>query len=524
MLNKKILVSVLGTGLLLGLGWPPLPLTFLLFIGFLPLFIFSDSMLVSEKKTPVFIYAFLALLIRNLIILHWIAMVTPSGCLLIVILLSILFGLVIAAFHWFRQRIAARWAGYILLTSLWICAEWIAEHLLKCPWTNMGLGMAKPFSLVQWYEYTGIAGGTLWILLINIMLYESYRVFKPGPVPYSRKIKWTLGSGTLLCFLIPAVYSYTVYVNYLSSMNAVQVVAVQSNFSPGTKFDPKTSEKSLDLLIKLSKKGAQTSTEYFIWPETALEPWHALNEDSLNGNSGIAKIRSFLRLYPNASILTGALTYRMNAAHPADTNFYNSALAIESSDRIQIYHKSILVPGTETTMFQDKNGRAKGLYLYLGGLSKTFSTTKNDIFYSPTGLGVAPVICFESVFSSYVAHSLVYKGAGLIAVISNDAWWGNSAGTWQHMEYMRLLAIESRRAIACASNGGISSLIDQKGNAVNKSSPGIEAVLSAELTAREELTFFSAWPDLIPSASLIIATLTLICGILYQLTGKRTRA
>lgn len=521
MLNKKNLLPPLATGLLLGLGWPPLPFTFLLFIGLIPLLIFCDSLSVSEKKVPVFIYAFLGFMVRNLIILHWIARVSPSGCLLIVCLLSILFGLVIACFQWFRQRVKTRFPGYIVLISLWISAEWVSEHLLKCPWTNMGFGLAKPFSLAQWYEYTGIAGGTFWILLVNILLYECYRAFRPAAARPSDRAKWVLGIGTAFCCLVPAVYSYATYLNYLSTMNAVQVVAVQSNVSPEKKFDPKDSEKNLDLLISLSKKGAQNSTEFFIWPETAVEPWHALNEDSLNVNPSITKIQNFLELYPNACIITGALTYRKNPFHVADTNWYNSALDIESSGHMQLYHKSILVPGTETTPFQDRNGRAGGIYLYLGGLSRTFSTTKNDIFYSQSGMGIAPVICFESVFSSYVAHTLVLKGAAMIAVISNDAWWGRSAGTWQHMQYLRLLAIESRRSIACASNGGVSCLIDQKGNTIASAPAGTEAVLSAELNAREEPSFYSVHPDLISFGSILLAALMLAGAVVRSLLHKR---
>lgn len=514
------LLQAIATGLLLGLAWTPLPLGVLLFIAFIPLLICSDSLLQQYKPYQFFAFSFLALALRNLITLYWIGMVSPAACLGSIVLLSFVFAAVLVCFQWSRKT-GSRLISYLLLITLWVSAEWFCEEVLRFPWTSLGFGLAQEYSLVQWYEFTGIYGGTIWILGINILLYETYRTFTLPSGRQTTFIRRILAAASLIAILAPAGSSCLSYFNYRPSMDAIQVVVVQSDVSPHEKFKPEAARAQLARLIKLSRSAGKLNTEYFIWPETAIEPFHALNEDSLVRNESVLAIRNFLEAYPSGNVIAGAMTFRQNLMHPADTNWYNTALHIENSDKIQLYHKSKLVPGTETTMFQDENGKAHGVSLYLGGLTKTFSTTPNDIFYAESGMGIAPAICFESVFGAYISHDLVFKGAQLIAVISNDAWWGKSSGTSQHMEYLRLLAIENRRSVACSSNGGISCLIDQQGNLISKIPAGTEGAISAELLLREEPSFYAAHPQYIPLASLLLAILGILASVVLLLMGKK---
>lgn len=509
---KNLVYKVLAAGILLGLSWPPFPFGLALLFAFVPLFFYADALKAERSLLQLFLYSFLALCVRNLITLYWIGIVSPAACIGAVIILSSVFSIIIAAYQWYRNYLTAKIVSYIVFVSSWVAAEWFCEEVLKFPWTNLGFGLASQYSLVQWFEYTGIYGGTLWILIVNILIYETYRVFYPDISGKASSGKVILGLATVVIILAPVSYSYFSYLNYRPSMNAIQVVVVQSNIDNLHKFKSENSSLQLEKLIRLSSKAAKENTEYFIWPETALEPWHALNEDSLLENKSVVTIKRFLKAYPNANLITGALTYRVNSKN-TDSNWYNSALHIENTDHIQIYHKNKLVPGTETTLFQNNGGKSHGVALYLGGLTKTFSTTPNDIFYAESGMGIAPAICFESVFGEYISHNLVLKGAQLIAVISNDAWWGNSSGTWQHSEYMRLLAIENRRSLACASNGGISSLIDQEGNMISSAKSNTETALSGELLLREEPSFYALHPLYIPLTCLVITILGLLSAL-----------
>ena len=518
---KHPLFKVLAVGTFFGLAWPPLPTSMFLLVAFVPLYFYTEAISRKEVLNQLIIYTFIVLVIRNFIGLYWIAIVSPGACLGSVFLISAVFTLVITGYQWYRTLLKIKIVSYLLFISSWVAAEWFCEEILKFPWMNLGFGLASQFYFVQWYEYTGIYGGTVWILTVNILIYEGYQLYKSDLTLKSRSgIFSTLV--TVLAIVLPASFSYYTYLSYRPSMNAIQVVVVQTNTSSTQKFKRENSELQLGKLISMSRKAAKENTEYFIWPETALESWHALNEDSLAQNKSILTIQNFLRAYPNANIITGALTYKRNLNTRADSSWYNTALQIENSDHFQVYHKNILVPGTETVMFQGYNPGGARVSLYLGGLAKTFSTSANDIFYAESGMGIAPAICFESVFGAYISHNLVLKGAQLIAIISNDAWWGNSSGTWQHMEYMRLLAIENRRSLACASNGGISSLIDQEGNIISNARPGIETALSGELLLREEPSFYALHPDYIPFACTVLSIAGYLgATITYLIKGYR---
>lgn len=514
---KHPLFKALTVGTIIGLAWPPLPTGLFLLFAFVPLFFYIEAISRKETVNKLIIYAFSVLIIRNLIGLYWIGIVSLAACLGSVFLLSAIFTVVIAGFQWYRPVLKLKIVSYLLFTFSWVAAEWFCEEILKFPWMNLGFGLSSQFYLIQWYEYTGIYGGTIWILAVNILIYESYQAFfKPALINRSRSSVY-IAIITILTIGIPLVFSYVTYLNYRPSMNAIQVVVVQTNIGSSEKFKRENSEAQLDKLIYLSKNAAKENTEYFIWPETALEPWHSLNEDSLGQNKSILRIKNFLKAYPNANIITGALTYKRNLISSADSSWYNTALQIENSDHFQIYHKNILVPGTETSMFQTYNPGGALVSVYLGGLTKTFSTSANDIFYAESGMGIAPAICFESVFGAYISHNLVLKGAQLIAIISNDAWWGNSSGTWQHNEYMRVLAIENRRSLACASNGGISSLIDQEGNIISRARPGVETALSGELLLREEPSYYALHPDYIPFACTLLAIAGFLVAVITSL-------
>ena len=113
------------------------------------------------------------------------------------------------------------------------------------------------------------------------------------------------------------------------------------------------------------------------------------------------------------------------------------------------------------------------------------------MFVSPDdGLKVAPVICWESVFGEYVTEYVKEKGANLIFIITNDGWWGETPGHRQHNSFARLRAIETRRSIARSANTGISSLINQRGDELQRIGWWERSAIRGSLNASDHLTFY----------------------------------
>ncbi|MEO8795646.1 MAG: apolipoprotein N-acyltransferase, partial [Daejeonella sp.] len=122
-----------------------------------------------------------------------------------------------------------------------------------------------------------------------------------------------------------------------------------------------------------------------------------------------------------------------------------------------------------------------------------------SVFYSQSGIGAAPVICYESIWGAYVGD-YVKKGAQFIAIVTNDAWWGNTSGKDQHLQYAKLRAIETRRWVARSANTGISAFINQRGDIVKQSKWWTATALKADINLNDEITFYVETGDYIALA------------------------
>jgi apolipoprotein N-acyltransferase len=115
----------------------------------------------------------------------------------------------------------------------------------------------------------------------------------------------------------------------------------------------------------------------------------------------------------------------------------------------------------------------------------------------------APVICYESIYGEF-STEYIRLGADFLAVISNDAWWGNTQGHKQLLSYTRLRAIENRRSIARSANTGISALINENGEYLKKLDYGLEGTIAGEIPIVEKITFYTKYGDYIGRISFLI--------------------
>jgi apolipoprotein N-acyltransferase len=176
---------------------------------------------------------------------------------------------------------------------------------------------------------------------------------------------------------------------------------------------------------------------------------------------------------------------------------FNAAIQIENSSKVQFYHKSKLVPGVEQIPFAEQLAFLKPAFQAFGGSAGSYGKQeKPSVFYTQSGIGAAPVICYESIWGEYVAD-YVQQGAQFIAIITNDAWWGNTSGKDQHLLYAKLRAIETRRWVARSANTGISGFINQRGDIVQKSKWWTSTALKAEINLNDEQTFYVKHQDYI---------------------------
>ncbi len=110
---------------------------------------------------------------------------------------------------------------------------------------------------------------------------------------------------------------------------------------------------------------------------------------------------------------------------------------------------------------------------------------------------VGGLVCYESVDPVFVT-AFVQKGAEMITVVTNDSWYGKSSGPYQHKDFAMLRAVENRRSVVRCANGGISCIINAKGEILSETELYTKTTLVGEVPLQEEKTFFTENPLIIP--------------------------
>jgi len=158
----------------------------------------------------------------------------------------------------------------------------------------------------------------------------------------------------------------------------------------------------------------------------------------------------------------------------------------------------------------------------LGGTVGSLGYSENrDVFTSLDGkFKAAPIICYESIYGEFV-NGYVRNGANILLIITNDGWWGNTAGHRQHFSFAKLRAIETRRPLARSANTGISAFVNQRGDVIEKTEYWKPAVIKARLHTNDKFTFYVIYGDYIGRISTFVATLMLLISISFSLSKRR---
>ncbi|QJD96810.1 apolipoprotein N-acyltransferase [Mucilaginibacter robiniae] len=527
---RKNLLLAIFSGLLLWIAWPPTAYTsFLLFVGLVPMLMAIENIIqspVKQKGRLIFATSFIGFFAWNSLSIYWVYNALKEVGNLIAIPIALipysLGPLLMASACWlyYRFRLAtSRGIGLIGLVCFWMTYEYLHQSWdLAFPWMTLGNGFAVSHKWIQWYEYTGVYGGTIWIWAINILLFLLYTSLREAqPKAYRQK----LVTAFVLVLVLPLGFSLYRYYSFQEQPDPSNVVVVQPNVNPNAKFGT-PNQLEIDTLTHLSDSLAQPNTEYFIWPETALA--EDIDEDQMRTNSAYAQVKHFLGRYKNGNVITGvssSKTYEDQRTITASTmpgglfkDYYNAAVNIENSENIQFYHKSKLVPGAEMIPFSSLSF-LRPAFEHLGGAAGSFGSQKDvGVFYSQSGIGADPVICYESIWGDWVARS-VRKGAQFIAIITNDGWWENTAGKDQHLAYAKLRAIENRRWICRSANTGISAFINERGDIVQHSAWWVRTALKQDINLNSDFTFYTLHGDYLPKIAMWLSLLGAI-WIVYK--------
>lgn len=510
-------LSVLS-GLLLGIAFPFTGGLFpLAFVAFVPLLLvnFDLNNMNRGRFWARFGLNMLAFIIFNFITSWWIYFASGAGMYLAVLALAVMMTLPMM-FTGFVSRQLGENKGIIAFLVIWMAYEWCQYYWdTSHPWMNLGHMFGEYPKLIQWYEYSGVTGGTMWILIVNIFIYLIIRNLWWRKE--NLKVQFPIFLFTGIAIVFPIVSSLTIYYTYEEEENPIEVVVVQPNVEAHTEKFVVPVDIQLMNMFRLAQTEITPTTDLVICPETAL-PSGTMDQSTIDDHRLVQWIKTFSDSNYRVPWLIGADTYKLfnepnsSASKPVNHLWYesyNTALMIGVNRPTQIHNKSKLVLGGEKIPFIDYLSFLKDYSVELGGTSGVLGVGTEIENLEAKGLFYAPLICYESVYGDYTSY-YVRKGAEIICVITNDGWWADTPGYKQHRMFSRIRAIENRRSVARSANTGISCLIDQRGDIIEEIGWDEEGVIHGIINKNTEFTFFTKYGDLIGRISAFMALIFII--------------
>ena len=499
-------LSVLS-GLMLTLGWPDWSYTIALLFAWVPLLWVMDQHAPTFKTLR---FPAISLLVWNTGTTWWLWNSTGFGAVAAIIINTCLMCLPWWGYISLRKKMNPSQA-LLGLVAFWLCFEWV--HLnwsISWPWLTLGNGLSPIAPMIQWYEYTGVAGGSLLIWVMNILAFQFLLAQQ------QRKLVQVgiFGASIFLLWLFVGWMSYLSQWNPGKENTKENIVVAQPNIDPHQKFESLNTAQQIEKLVSISKSKIDSNTSMLVWPETAMSAadW----QDNILANRYYQPVFQLLQQYPNLQLVSGIETFKRygtTAATPTarkteDGIYYdafNAAIQLQAKkDSVAMatmqapvfYNKSKLVPGVETLpsflrfmapIFEQFGGSTGGY-----GVSDTPVVFRHPLFQQ----NAAPIICYESVYGEYVSD-YVKRGANVLTIMTNDGWWENTDGHKQHLQYAKLRAIETRRWVARSANTGVSAFIDPSGTIVQQLGWNQAGALQQNIYASNLQTFYVQHGDYI---------------------------
>jgi len=503
----KTALAVLS-GILLGLAFPKFGVSLVAFVALLPLLLalHVPGHPRGEAVSPraAFRLGFITGASFFLILLYWIPLLPRENVTIPYVMYPVL--LVMAAYLALFPALAA--AGSVWLARrgvplglafppLWTLLEVLrGSGTFGFPWGSLGYSLAAYPHIIQFAEYTGVWGVTLWVAGVN------------GLVHLYLDTPWVKPKTAVLAVLLVVVLSPFLHgraaLSHRQPRPGVRVGIIQPNVG-NDKWTIAARDSLVDAVLEqtaeLAGETAARPPDLIAWPETAVPA--RLSRDALYRHRVEALVDSIgipvLVGYPDGIALPGGKFRFANSA----------ALVFPREGLTQQYDKRHLVPFSEYFPLPFLNRFDFG--------QSDFTPGKQSGIMSGAEAPFGVLICFESIFPG-LARGLCAEGARFLVNITNDQWFGNSAAPIQHFDMNILRCIENRTGMVRVANTGISGVIDPYGVVTMRTPTFVKLQTVGTVELSESPTFYTRYGDWI-----VVALLgwMLVLGAWALLHGER---
>lgn len=387
--------------------------------------------------------------------------------------------------------------GRILMLAIMLSlSEWLRGHVLTgFPWNVYGMMLAGQPQIAQIASVVGLYGLTL----VSVAIGAAPATLGTAERPWARwraPVTAVVALAGLVGFGL-----WRVPAGPAPLVAGVKLRLMQPNLPQDAKFNARNGEAILNQYLALSDRATSPATPgvqavtHLIWPESAF-PF-------LLGRTPQALSRIAALLPPNTTLITGAA--RAGELLPGESRppIFNAIQVVDDEGAIvSSYDKVHLVPfGEYLPPVLERLIRSVGLSEFVS-VPGGFAAGTRRLPLAIRGLPLAaPLICYEVVFPAEVAPQ--GPRAGFMLNLTNDGWFGQTSGPYQHFAQARLRAIEEGLPLVRVANTGISAVTDGYGRVLGSLPLGREGVLDTGLPRAGPATPYSRFGDLIYAAMLV---------------------
>ncbi len=379
----------------------------------------------------------------------------------------------------FQRFFAQQKFSFISFACIWLLFEWSRSWFLTgFPWLFLGDAHIDT-NLKGFAPILGVYGLGFIVVVSSAFICDW---------PWAQNFK----KGLLFLICPWVIGALLTLINWTQPVENgdINVVAIQANISQERKW---LQEEIYPTLEKYRSATEQNwDSDLILWPETAITVLHHQAKEYLKFLDDEGQ--------KNNSVLITGIPYQQGQTEEIPGAFHNSVLAL--GDGSGLYHKQKLVPfGEYMPLPQSWRPLLEFFNIPMsefqpGSSQQAILTAKTrELEYS-----IAPFICYDIAYPDFVAD--LAKDSGLMVTISNDAWFGSSIGPKQHLGLARMRALENGRYLLRSTNTGITALIDDKGEIVNRLPQFEYGVLKAQakiMAGNTPFNIMGSWPMLLLS-------------------------
>lgn len=399
-------------------------------------------------------------------------------------------------------RIAAVHRGLAVgvLPVYWVALEWIRAHLFTgFPWGLLGYTQYRNPAWIQIAACTGVYGVSFLVAGVNALLAGAVVSTGRG------RIVWLAAAAAVLI----AVPSAGVLVLPPVESGPVRIGVVQGNIRQDRKWEPTDGETILQHYSDLTRQAIEAGARLVVWPEAALpyplSPAGAAARDpAAMGSTSLRRRLELLVRDSPTGLLVGAVEYRSRDGGRAAFNgaqYYSADTGWgKPYDKVQLVPFVEYIPLPRLFFF---------LKRLAGGTIADFLPGEGVVLHRVGGSDFATAICYEMIFPHRI-RDYTRAGARWLVNITNDGWFGESAGPYQHFAMSVFRAVENRRWVIRAANTGISGFIDPYGRIVRTAGLHERQVVVEDVRPRDDATVYHRAGDLFAAACGIMTLGTLL--------------